>query len=96
MSADNWGACPGCAKKLAADKSALAERIQREYGVITKEEYTELLLKQSKLEKQGPSPTLREDWEIGIWDGVFEVTYSASCTQCRFSHKFSHSEVIAL
>ena len=97
MSADSWATCPGCVKKLAAEKEALAERIQKAYGLVTEEEYIELLLEQGELEEQKRDVvTLGEYWDIGIQDEVFIVSYRARCDKCGFTHKFTHKETINL
>lgn len=34
----------------------------------------------------------REDWEIILDDGVFEIWYYGSCQSCKFKHEFQHKE----
>lgn len=36
--------------------------------------------------------TLREDYEIGIWAGQFEITYHGHCKECDYDKKFKHKE----
>ena len=84
MSASNWAVCPKC-KQQAEDK------IKDAYGRVSASEYQELL-KARDAQLSGNSATLREDWEIGIYNGVFEVSYSASCTECGFEFSYSHNE----
>ena len=80
MSADNWTKCPRCYKK-AEDKAALV------YGKVSREEYERI---RRAVPEDGPEETLREDYEIGIYDGMFEVTYSGYCAECGFEFNFEH------
>ena len=36
--------------------------------------------------------SFREDYEIGIWNGTFNISYSGKCVDCGFEHRFTHSE----
>ena len=38
--------------------------------------------------------TLREDYEIGIYNGEFDISYRASCTNCNYKKVFEHTENI--
>ena len=41
--------------------------------------------------------TLREDYDIGIdEDGEFEISYWASCEECKFQFKFDHKQKVPL
>lgn len=91
MSADNWEECPKCKKK----KEALERKLEVEYGIIPKKEYEDLQAEVISL-KSEPKFSLREDWEIGIYDGEFEVDYGASCDKCGFKFRFKHNETIVL
>lgn len=95
MSADRWTICPQCEKMLADEKVALLDKIQRSYGKVSEDEYQELLIELENL-KQKPRRTLREDWELGVREGVFSVKYYAECSKCGFSKVFEHREVIEL
>lgn len=87
-----WGKCPKCrekqeqaAEKLVADIAAA--RVAGDF-----DRFAMLLDKSTK-----PAPkleeTLREDWEIGIWNAKgFEVDYGASCTVCGFNYRFKFSD----
>ena len=92
MSADNWRRCPNCIELLANERTALTLEIQQSYGEVSEGEYIDLLLEQSKLQEEELAHTLREDWEIGIRNGVFNIWYGACCEVCGFSHKFNHQE----
>ena len=92
MSADNWTVCPKCKEKAKQAQAALLSRVETDYGKVAAAEYLELV-KQSKqpIEEEH---TLREDYEIGIWEGEFRVFYGARCEECGFSHEFEHREKI--
>lgn len=40
-----------------------------------------------------PTP-LREDYEIGIYDGEFFISYGGRCMVCGFEKKFNHTEKV--
>ena len=92
MSADNWAICPRCKKKTEQAQAALLGRVETDYGKIAASEYLELV-EQSK-QPLNLEHTLREDWEIGIYEGEFRVSYSASCETCGFSHEFEHRQPV--
>lgn len=55
------------------------------------------------VKRQDPSPltgyyTLREDWEIGVFDGTAElyIRYVGRCTECGLHIRFIHTEPVAL
>jgi len=87
MSADNWGECPRCT-------GAVKKQLTEAYGKVSIEEYEKL---QRDLEEV-PANTLREDYEIGIRNEVFSVSYHASCQYpgslgragCGFQFQFTH------
>jgi len=87
MSADNWTNCPKCVRKAVNDFDKLEQKFSKAYGVVTEEEYGRL---SEKVAAGVPrvEQTLREDYDVGIFEGVFRFTYCASCTKCGF--KFKH------
>lgn len=105
MSADNWTVCPKCLSKFATEVSNWKKKMEESYGKIPIEEFNDLQKKvaiyQHALQNgmkdavmtdiEDETDTLREDYEIGIRDDVFEVSYSASCDKCgfRYNHKFT-------
>jgi len=91
MSADNWAKCPQCAELSLKRK----KEIKQLYGKIPEIEYSELLRKQKEIEEKDEC-TLREDYEIGIFEGIFEVSYSGHCSKCGFEKQFSHNETIKI
>lgn len=104
MSADNWRVCPKCtAKSLAGYDEKVKQldeatkKIQEAYGRVPLEEYMTLINKTDKsvqdIEVLELEDTLREDYEIYIDDaGEFSVNYSASCSVCKFSFTFKHTQ----
>lgn len=85
MSADNWAICPKC----KAEKDESDEQVKNAYGVVPADEYMYLVeLSKKKLEN-----TLREDYEIGIYDGnEFYINYTGRCSVCGFEKRFKHTE----
>ena len=92
MSADNWAICPRCRERELKAHAALLKRIETEYGKIPAAEYL-ALVEASQKPIQLTKATLREDYEIGIWEGNFEITYRAEC-ECGFAHSFQHSKKV--
>ena len=43
-------------------------------------------------EEDGEIGNLREDYDIGIYDGKFEVIYSGECAECDFRKKYNYEE----
>ena len=95
MSADNWTACPACIKLADQEYEELERRVHTDYGKITVEEYSRLLMAVKK--KPELDSTFREDYELGVdEDGLFMVKYRGRCTECRLSVTFDHTENIGL
>ena len=88
MSADNWAICPRC---LGVDPKK-RKVLKDSYGKIPMEQYLELL--EDNKEDDREKSTLREDYEIGIWDNNFMVEYRATCIVCGFTYKYNYKEVI--
>lgn len=88
MSANNWTLCPRC-KKLA--ESAKINRLleaENNYGKIPADEYRRLFdqaVKPKPLEE-----TMREDYEIGVYNDEFEVNYYAHCQKCYFEYRYKN------
>ena len=94
MSASNWAQCPKC-KKLAEDKrSALKRKLETAYGQVLEQEYHRLLEEYEK--KIELEDTLREDYAIGIWDDMFQVSYSGRCERCGFKKEFKAQSLIKI
>jgi len=92
MKANNWAICPKCKKKREQAQANLLSQVKTDYGKIAVSEYLELVEQsQQPLEMKH---TLREDWEIGICEGEFRVSYSASCKTCGFSHEYEFEQPV--
>ena len=90
MSADNWAICPRCANATETEIAEAKQMLDENYGKVSRERYLQLLDKSR--EKPRYKATLREDYEIGIDVNEFYVDYSASCSECGFTHKFERRE----
>lgn len=97
MSADNWAECPKCADLRAAKLAKLDADIAAQYGKITVEAFDELR-KQAAEErnKKINLHTFREDYEIGVFEGEFSVSYTGGCSVCGTGHSFKHDEPVTL
>ncbi len=87
MSADNWTTCPNC-RQLAETKVASS------YGKVSEDEYLAILEAKKSIKNE---PTLREDYEM--WtdeDGKFTVSYSCSCSVCKFHFDYKYSQDVKL
>jgi hypothetical protein len=95
MGANNWGSCPRCAKRYAKAIADMNSELDTQYGKIPELEYRDKCImrdNQVKLMNEDRF-CLREDWEIGINDGKFSVSYSAGC-YCGFQFSFKHEEAV--
>jgi rubredoxin len=88
MSANNWAICPQCEQR----KKKLEEEVKGLYGQIPAEDY---LRKVEELKTQKKDQyTLREDYEIGIYQGRFNVNYRGSCEVCGFTYNYEYRDKI--
>jgi len=94
MSGDNYRACPKCIAKALEDKKKLTEKIKTSYGKISEEKYLKLVNELKSFTIPTERQTLREDYEIGIYEGVFRVHYNGGCSACDFFFKFEHEEKV--
>ena len=96
MSADNWTKCPNCGdtheKEIARRRAAL----NKSYGKVDAAEYLTKTRELEEFSKQEQEDTLREDYEQGIYEGKYYVSYHGSCTACDFSFEYKHEEVPVL
>lgn len=86
MSADNWTYCPKCHKNELDTRSKKELAIKQSYGKMSAEEYLQSI-------KQLEEPveyeqSLRENYEFGIFEGKFFVSYRASCSVCKYTFTF--------
>jgi len=92
MSADNWAICPKCKIKNDQINEKRLLDVEKKYGIISSEEYIALVKEVS--EPIEIEETLREDYYIGIEDGIFEVEYSCNCSVCGFKYSFENEKII--
>ena len=94
MSASNWRECPKCRMKAERAQRIRLEKAAKNYGKIPQEDWihqqkhaeTEIELDQ----------TLREDYQLGIQDIMFLVSYSASCEKCDFEFKYKWTQPVSI
>ena len=89
MSADNWTTCPKCKLATQQKYEKALKDAQDKYGVIPSDEYRALIEKAEK-----PlvfDETMREDYEIGVWEEDFSVSYTCLCTKCKFQFAFERT-----
>lgn len=87
MSADAWQECPRCVAKGTMAYREARRRADEAYGKVSVAQWRVLDETAHSL-KPELRDTLREDYEIGMYKGVFTIDYHASCTECDFT--FSH------
>lgn len=95
MGADNWAICPQCKAKAVKEQAAKLQRVNESYGKVPPEEFIKASAEAQQV--QILKPTLREDYELGIWpDGTFDITYSADCTICNLEFSYKYSQPVEL
>lgn len=94
MIADNWTQCPKCDEKRAADIAKAEKDVESLYGKVSAAEYQAALASVEKKRTAPAQETLREDYEIGIVEGEFSVSYGASCEVCGWGFEYTHSQAV--
>ena len=90
MSADNWTVCPKCEERTKEAKEH--KELISAHGKIELAKSNEMQVKyQQEME---PVQSMREDYELGIREGVFEVSYSSYCETCKFEFKYKVSKAV--
>ncbi len=87
MGADNYSKCPKCEAEMIKNKKDLIERANKGYGKISADEYNNLLTKGS--EPIELKKTLREDYEFHLQGDNLNISYSCSCSVCKFHFEYS-------
>lgn len=95
MSADNWTICPRCEEIEQVTFDSARKAIEATYGKVSATEYKEAVRALGS-GPASPVASLREDYEIGVREGVFDVYYTASCRACGFSFEYNYEEEIVL
>lgn len=90
MSADNYAVCPKCTRTKNQEADNLEVEITKIYGVVSPELYMEKVAEVAGFRKtlEDKERTVREDWDLGIHEGEFFVSYS----KCDFRHSFKHED----
>ena len=98
MSADNWGICPKCAKKLDRDFGELEKQIEQSYGKVPQNENLSLVEKLDAMQTETEDligRKLREDYEAWMdCDGIFHVSYGCACYECDFYFEYAYTEKV--
>lgn len=98
MPANNWTRCPKCDARKETEIAQFEGELKSLYGVISIDEYKQkessLSELKDKLEDEDELNclSLREDYELGILDGKFDIIYKASCTECEFEYIYKFSD----
>jgi hypothetical protein len=109
MGADNWALCPRCAKQrldTAREILSAAEKARDEaYGKVDQQEFIRLdravtdaeAAKQALLDDHDRTEfrTLRENYEVGVFDSELFISYSGGCQTCGLAVKFQHEEPVS-
>ena len=93
MSADCWRICPQCKGNHKAECEHKDKVVAEAYGKVPVEEWLRMQREETGDSVSPPAETLREDYEIFIGEeGLFYVSYTASCEVCGFEHSFNNEE----
>ena len=73
--------------------------MSRSYGKVTREEYEQALKDLAELRDQedqdDDGDTLREDYQLGIYNDGFAVHYRGECQTCGLTFTFEHKVPLA-
>ena len=94
MSANNWTVCPQCQARRVKERTDRAHVAQAAYGKVSAEEYQRLLDNIAGMLSYEDKDSMREDYQLGISDGKFSVSYHCSCSKCDFEWSFEHRETL--
>ena len=90
MSADNWGKCPKCGDDENREYEKAEKELARAYGRVDSITYLTMAAELKAIPREYRE-SLREDYEIGIFDGEFSVEYCGCCDECGFEYKFKYT-----
>ncbi len=88
MSADNWAVCPRCDSARDRELARRGAEVDAAYGKVTPEDFDVMRRDLRAFAGQRVDNTFREDYEIGVHDGVFSVDYRGHCETCDLQHSF--------
>jgi len=97
MSANNWTVCPRCTQTYVSKIARAKQALNDSYGKVPIEEYERLLenLQTAQKENEEEPETLREDYEQGIYNGHYRVSYSGSCENCGFEFEYKFEKEVS-
>lgn len=96
MSADNWTTCPRCTINRDAEVAKAKAKADAKYGKVPAQEFMELLVQAESAKNTDLPRTMREDYDIGIEGGEFEINFRASCSTCGFRYEYKHAEQVTI
>lgn len=94
MSADNWTTCPRCEQDKIEAVNKKTAQLNDTYGKVSEVEYQRMQKMLENMMSNKVPATLRESYEISIDEGIFSVTYVASCRVCNFHYAYRYSESV--
>jgi hypothetical protein len=94
MSADNWTRCPKCEKTAAESAAAKKLAAEQAYGKVPAERYMDMLADANE-KPTSRETTFREDYEQGVVNGEYIVSYHGQCRVCGFKHQFNHRQQLS-
>jgi hypothetical protein len=96
MSADNWTQCPRCYITNHAKADEKDASVRGQYGKVSEDQFLRLRdeaisFRKALFDSQF-CETLREDYEIGIQDGEFDIFYRGHCDTCGFNFSYKYNQ----
>ena len=88
MSADNWAICPKCEANDEIELENEAKWLEENYGKVDADNWLAARERHHAHQNLPTENTLREDYDIGVWDGEFHVNYRGRCTKCGYTLKY--------
>ena len=92
MSADNWTQCPRCVVRKKQRNAELTQKVKDAYGSMELEAWLSLRDATELEIAETVDNTFREDYEIGVFDGEFFVSYKGACGTCNLRHDFKYEQ----
>ena len=91
MSADNWASCPKCEAQNRKDSETMLTKALASYGRVPAKQYEyDITAARKRSDDRNIKFSLREDYELGIIEDLFKVSYYGNCRDCGFEYSFQH------
>jgi len=90
--------CPKCRKMRFQHLATSRSEAKEAYGKVSMNRFEIMLMKVERAREntgRDQDDTLQEDFEAGIKNDKFRVTYSAYCSVCGFRFKHEHTEAVS-